>query len=141
MPFFHPDPNPPTSSQEGLLQKPPLHWASSLGHAWAARILLLGGSFDVNTTDENEETALHLAATNGHDGVARVLIHSHADVEAKSSKDPVRSDAFAIVSVLPLIFRLGISRLAVAKGTAAPRCFPRACVCGKGADRGGQGCC
>jgi hypothetical protein len=54
-------------------------------------------AFDVNETDKNDETALHLAATNGHDSVSRLLIHSHAHVEAKQS---VRSNSFARFGLL-----------------------------------------
>ena len=45
-------------------------------------MLVEEGTF-VNATDQGNETALHEAAANGHDIVARLLIKGKADVDAK----------------------------------------------------------
>ena len=39
---------------------------------------------DVNTKDETERTALHLAAEEGHKPVARLLVEKGADIYAKN---------------------------------------------------------
>ena len=59
-----------------------LHFAAYLGDVDAIKILLIEDNAEVNAGDDDEWTALHLAAEKGHVDVAKVLIQNGADVNA-----------------------------------------------------------
>ncbi len=52
----------------------PLMRASFAGYAEAVSVLLTSPLTEINASDENEASALHHAATNGHQDVVRVLL-------------------------------------------------------------------
>ena len=65
------------------MNKTPLLWASYFNHQGIAEMLGNEGTFTNATDDKENETALHEAAANGHDAVARLLIKGKVDVNAK----------------------------------------------------------
>ena len=71
-----------TKSVERNERQTYLHFAAYLGDADAAEILLIEDNAEVNAGDDDEWTALHLAAEKGHVDVAKVLIQNGADVNA-----------------------------------------------------------
>ncbi|OAQ60148.1 ankyrin repeat domain-containing protein [Pochonia chlamydosporia 170] len=60
-----------------------IHAALTANEAWVRALLELGA--DVTGKDDDEETALHVAARMGHEVVVRVLLENGADVSAKSN--------------------------------------------------------
>ncbi|KAL7821824.1 ankyrin repeat-containing domain protein [Trichoderma gracile] len=68
--------NPDVRSFDGLT---PLMAAASSGEENTVRVLLDGGC-DVNITDGNRQTALHLAAYRGNVGVGRQLLEKHRGI-------------------------------------------------------------
>lgn len=61
----------------------PLSWATMMGHAKAAELLLQLGA-DVNVRQEDGGTPLHIAASLGRAEIAELLIKEGADVNAKN---------------------------------------------------------
>ena len=61
----------------------PLSWATMMGHAKAAELLLQLGA-DVNVRQEDGGTPLHIAASLGRAEIAGLLIKEGADVNAKN---------------------------------------------------------
>lgn len=75
---------------------PPLGWATLLGNADMARLLLDSGA-NVNGRTRDGHRPIHMAAWLGHVEVARVLVSYNADLEARSNnretwRDSARSD-------------------------------------------------
>ena len=61
-----------------------LHWAVYWGYRKNAVVQLLIGKANIHATTNAEETALHIAAENGYEAVAHLLIENNANVEAKT---------------------------------------------------------
>ncbi|CAJ0602435.1 unnamed protein product [Cylicocyclus nassatus] len=84
----------------------PLHLAANTGQTACVRQLLEWDKKLVLYRDENAWTALHFAASNGHDVTAKVLIDAGSDVNARNSqgKTPldlaVEGDHYDTVNVL-----------------------------------------
>lgn len=68
---------------ERYFEMPPLTWAAMMGQTDAAELLLQQGA-DINGTNEDGNTALHLAAFLGHAETAELLIKNGANVNAKN---------------------------------------------------------
>ena len=63
----------------------PLHDASQNGHVEIVRLLIQSGA-DVNAVNNNETTALLLAAEEGHFDIAKVLIQNGAEVHVTDAE-------------------------------------------------------
>ena len=67
----------------------PLHWAVEDDNIDIVRALFQSKTFDVNFTDEKclKNTALHLAAENGYEAMAKYLIENAANLDALNEDD------------------------------------------------------
>lgn len=73
----------------------PLSWATMMGHAKAAELLIQLGA-DVNVRQEDGGTPLHIAASLGRAEIAELLIKEGADVNAKNRGGGVPASALHI---------------------------------------------
>lgn len=63
-------------------QQVPIHYAAQHNHLQAAEVLLNEGAADPNLATDARNTALHLAAEQGHEHMTALLLRNKADVTA-----------------------------------------------------------
>lgn len=63
-------------------QQVPIHYAAQHNHLEAAEVLINEGAADPNLATDAQNTALHLAAEQGHEHMTALLLRNKADVNA-----------------------------------------------------------
>ena len=72
----------PDSVLEGAMQAPTVEYWASLGNLGKVKLAIQAGE-DVNAVSDNEYSALHAAACNGHVEVLKLLLAHGAKIDAR----------------------------------------------------------